>query len=642
MSIDLGIFKFGVEFETLLYVKNETFFNKFKEHLTKLAEITASDCQEKRNPFYYWSDFDDDDCKRDEDIQRGIRYYLAQWINENQKNNQGLKYKMATSYEYGGTNCEVNMNFSDDEKKLPSWTVCEDSSVRMYQKDDRKNAPFYLSMDNDAMKLKTITDEWKNKLYDPKTDAGTIVESDHVIENIEIVTPPLNKKENLNGEYFEKFFEVASIGDQIGLFNNSTTSNHVHLSYQVQGYDKKNPYSSLDYFRVPENLFQICMHWWYFEPIFFAMCPWWRRENEYCNPMHEIMKDKFDNGANQAMFLNLTKLEELKTALNDNPLTLSKEEQLYRLINTFQGDPDDRSCRYAALNLLNLKTDGYGTIEIRLKHGSKDPIELEMFVKLYMFFLAAVLSKKTTLTKNQKITLFMASDAVKKISINNVYDRELKASWKIFQTFVKNAFPNSHYGSNTSKKDAEELATVISYFQKRFDKEDFRLGGKITNVSNEATDIDVFGSNIATSSTPGGALATAAYKFCYDAKKVSADARPATLHNYTLVFSGASLALHPKRGAVVHGHLCPLARVPTSGARKSVTPSGLNAPKILAFVDTPATPLAYAKRPQVRTLRALADKFHLTQVDVHGLVNNKLTKLGHYDAKSGKLLLKKL
>lgn len=171
--------------------------------------------------------------------------------------------------------------------------------------------------------------------------------------------------------------------DPINLFyfNNSTTSNHIHFSVNQGGQNllkpsKDEPLTQEQKTIAIPKLLSIVRAWLLFEPVFFALCPQWRRDNEYCLPMRELLLkalEKSESDSDKAK----TFYEKIFYDFGNY-----QYDTLEEIIETFQGDPSDGSARYAAFNMMNV-IGRYGTVEIRVKHGSTDSNELVNYIHLF-------------------------------------------------------------------------------------------------------------------------------------------------------------------------------------------------------------------------------------------------------------------
>lgn len=331
--------KLGYEYEVLIKCNANTILNdlyRIEDEVQKYSCYDFGVKGGKRNT----------DRFRDEYVQRVIRYKLAELFLRTQADLwKKIQYNFKTCDRYLANMCDLPIGNKDSDQN--SWQVQHDGSVRLNQNERIFTRP-YQSLEN------VMTNREQKSI---KSDRS-------VFENIEIVSPILTIK---NNDYIDKitaiYTNIFRDGD-LKFFNNSTTSNHIHFSCQ-------------DYFRNPRHLYNICINWWHFEPLFMNFCPYWRRNNEYCKTMHYHMTSTFNkNDKFKALFFG-----------ND----IDKFDNVNRIIDIYQGDSKNKSTRYASMNLMNLVDGGIGTIEIRIKHGSTDFNELLMFIKLFAKFFDASL-----------------------------------------------------------------------------------------------------------------------------------------------------------------------------------------------------------------------------------------------------------
>lgn len=410
------IFRIGIELETLLnlnedegksFVKNTLFPLDYEISLggigidcdnSVISNLNISGQTVSRNP----------SVKRHDISQRVIRGNLYKQISnkESVKNkNVGIK----TTLNYGSKPCPKDLSTN-------SWVITHDSSVRMLQKKERYTR-FYETVES----AKATEDQHKALLGDLNS-----------IEHIEYVSPIID----IEGDW-EDFIKdsFATLVKSPMHFHNSATSNHIHFSCG-------------EVFKNPENLYNICTFWWYFEPLFMHLVPKWRRNNEYCKTIHDIFKDDDSKTDLVSLFTRLKSYNEMTQLEAEIP-----DKRILKILRFFQGNPFESSSRYAALNLMNLKPKGIGTIEVRIKHGSNDPEELINYVKLFMKFFKAVIEKKTP------ASLYYNKDSIYKKDVRGEFYLA-KGDEKIDIGLVWNLFEYL--------KDLIDDDPLIDYFKKKF------------------------------------------------------------------------------------------------------------------------------------------------------------------------------
>jgi hypothetical protein len=272
--------------------------------------------------------------------------------------------------DYGDKTSQI-IKYTKAEASKPSWDLTHDGSVTVLQSSKRKERiNMYTTLN--AANINTFD---MDKHDDFKKNKA-------VIECMEFVSPPLPIKEyDTQIKTFLEHIKLAGLetGHKLEYYNNSKTSNHIHMSCG-------------NLLREPENLLKVCMAWWYFEPLFMHMVPFWRRDNKYCHPMNTLVKLNYEGDAYK-LFVKVPK--QLETKLISPTITKKSDKVKYDCIDLimamFQGDPDDRSSRYAAFNMANLRKGGIGTLEIRLKHGSNDPDEINKYIELFTKFVASAI-----------------------------------------------------------------------------------------------------------------------------------------------------------------------------------------------------------------------------------------------------------
>ena len=290
------------------------------------------------------------------------RYRLADAYNSSQLPKIRQNFKYSPRYGAPGLSVTSSIPNTPDSK---SWVVCHDGSVTLTQK-RALFTKFYENIYSFATK------QQHNDL---------LQRANNVLQHVEIVSPILYPY-TYRPIFDDIFTHILPMQNGLFYFNNSKTSNHIHVSCG-------------DEFRNPNKLFDVCMMWWRFEQLFLYLCPKWRRENRYCLPMQHILEKNFDHN-----YL----LQNFMTGYPRNNV------DLFAVIETFQGNPLEKSNRYAAFNMLNLAPGGIGTVEIRIKHGSTDYMELSMFIELFINFLNACLNNKKIDSQNDLWLLYASKN----------------------------------------------------------------------------------------------------------------------------------------------------------------------------------------------------------------------------------------
>ena len=271
-----------------------------------------------------------------------------------------------------------------------------------------------------------LTDDIDNKFTWVITHDSSVVEEDEteqvqLLQNMEMVSPPLKVVESWDNISFmiSNVFknEMAWVSR-----HNIKTSNHVHFTLCDPTY-VNHPTKPIWIYK-PEALYDMCMAWWHFEPVFMMLCADRRRSNHFCASMHRSIIDRheeesFGSNGNPADYLykiftanndehghkmdavlrELTpttkqfkrQLEEAWYADGDffNAADVNNENsalyKLMQIIYFFQGHPGEHDSRYASLNLLNTITH-VTTIESRLYEGSTDPKAVMSWINLVVLF----------------------------------------------------------------------------------------------------------------------------------------------------------------------------------------------------------------------------------------------------------------
>ncbi len=380
----------------------------------------------------------------------------------------------------------INPCFSDEKYGSKCWETTLDTSVSL----------------GDSIFVYT---KLNNGQYSHQIMVDDLLKDMTIIENIENVSPILSWKDitekkkgdgDGNGSELEKEkrtkFETVldvemSAGGLFNYFHNDKTSNHVHLSLEKE-------------FQNPFHLADMCIAWWYFEPLFIALVGFVRTYSGYCDPLRDVLIRNIiqhHKSGIDGKTMNISSMNEVynevvdiydnftSTALKLPNSVLDKEyekELHLEVIDLFQ-----KNNRYVALNLINLKT--FGTMEIRLKNGSTDSKENAEWMKLLAFFLYAVLKngpvsefkggKNSDFDKDKFIALSKKMNKLDRPSIESftksylemISDPPKEKKERKIKKGMKNAYgdegQNSKQNSNKSKSmdESEEFCTTREYLE---------------------------------------------------------------------------------------------------------------------------------------------------------------------------------
>lgn len=344
------ITKIGIELETLIKLSDD-----FK--LKDSFEIDNSKDSNSKPLHQIITELDNLNCdriekqdkKRNSAVKQIIRGYLTQIYKKNQNENQKIPFQMIQ--EAYTQPCTLDETETNNTKY---WTVTPDGSVQVKQ----DSSDIYYTENHN--------------IY----DSSIITNPSQIIEEIEYVSPIITIDKD--GNYKEQIKNAFLVINKKGLqhFHNTTTSNHLHFSFEEENGKKTNILRE-----NPEYLFNICMFWLYFEPYFYSIVPKWRSNNKYCQSMKELIEKNYTEYID-AIFNYHTYHD---VSENDNYKTIDC------IIDLFQGNPKEHDSRYAGLNLLNLREHGIGTIEVRIKHGSTSVNEMINFIEFFNSFFTWVI-----------------------------------------------------------------------------------------------------------------------------------------------------------------------------------------------------------------------------------------------------------
>ena len=259
-----------------------------------------------------------------------------------------------------------------------------------------------------------------NKFTWVVTHDRSVVEEDEnnlrLLQHMEMVSPPLK----VMGDWGNIDFMISSVMNNCKWQSrhNIKTSNHVHFTL-CNDEDSTDPI----WIKSPAVLYDMCMAWWRFEPVFMMLCDPQRRSNYFCASMHRSIWDRYEDEtfygeSDPSVFLE--KIFKGDSRLMDSvlgELTPSKYQfkrelekawyadgrffnadeiqednsnvyKLMQIIYLFQGHPGEHDSRYASLNLLNTITK-VTTIESRLYEGSTDAKEVMSWINLIVLFFSS-------------------------------------------------------------------------------------------------------------------------------------------------------------------------------------------------------------------------------------------------------------
>lgn len=461
MNVTISDLKFGFEYETLVNAMNVyhmPYISCLKKTKTQLAN--------------------GDQCK---DIDNKVsatvnRFIIGSYINSKQTQ---VKCKVVKAYHVEKdqqVSCLPAEIFDMKQVKDMSmeidtsvWVISYDGSVIYKQKN--------------GVNASAIPHFPRNPFpYDVLDNVIKIDDKSNIIECMEFVSPIIN-----HNYFFGGFLKDLNSNGNFQCFHNKNTSAHVHVSHG-------------DTFRKPQNLIKAAMAWWYFEPFFLLIVPWWRRYNEYCMPLHEtvmsvLTKDWFKKEGNintqRSVLINIftTCTEEnysqmladiglTKVTVPGNLQVDNDVLDIIRILTFFQGGTGTFQ-RYGAFNMLNTlgKT---GTIEVRIKHGSTDADENSMFIKLIGFFFVAILINAcvSTLGYNDnawKMKEYLGIQTPAPSAVPSPLEKfktqtsiEYQGN-EIVNQFMSNFFSFLTQGCKT-QEDYNECIKVINYWNERLTK----------------------------------------------------------------------------------------------------------------------------------------------------------------------------
>lgn len=336
---------------------------------------------------------------RDQDAM--LRYFLASIFNHIGPNNFRV-----TKY-YHGKPCPPRLLFpTNQHSNAPFYTVTDDASVKLAP--DMDPILFYRTFE------------------DVISDRSAKRPPNHIIQGVEMSSRILTT-DDINpsaATTFDAFLTSnTTVHKTLSYWHNRTTSNHVHFSYHDQ-----------TFYRNPMTLAKICMVYWYYEPVLLLLVGHWRRRSTYADSMRNQLK-AVKNFKNLFFHVDGSNFQEF---LSSQGLELD----LASVVFLFQND------RYSAFNMYNLAPNSIGTIEVRLKHGSNDPLENKMWMLLLALMFKAAADDSMWITNRSNEFKKSAWDLYAKLELNSEWDSstklflneaalsDLKAVLNVMKTYV--------------------------------------------------------------------------------------------------------------------------------------------------------------------------------------------------------------
>lgn len=657
MSISVDQFKFGFEFETLIEATTNT-SNTLAEKLYKGKDDLIKSANKATGRQFLCSDDPEKKRKvRSSVIQRMIRHTLASKYNDGFKEIPNQPNYIVYTPDYSEEPCipglyplfekEIEWITQDMLKNPRSrWIIEHDSSVQVAQTNKTKTN-IYDNLENALIEKQndpeTLPD--KSSLFVNQED---IPNSKSTIENIEFVSPVFGMNPN---SFRDILVQVESIFKENGanslrFVNNSTTSNHIHYSCP------KSTTQDTSIFKDPLQLYNVCKAWLLFEPLFFRLVPRWRRNNVYCQSMATLMFNDANVDTRKKKlysFLqekNIIGFERITDGIQD------EDKKIWSVIAQFQGDPSEKSTRYAALNLMNLKPDGIGTIEVRLKHGSSDMNEMCGYILLFTAFFTAALNddgktNASNLEGFDHLWMLRTYDQTfkrKQECLNALYKFLGKANLNavVFEDLMKFCTRQLYLANFKSDTKQMEVDEILDY-----PVQDTHGGAHIE----EKFPVFSYGSNSS--------------KQLRERTGAISQAYPAYLDNWTRIFAGYSnfrkggvASVHPHQGSRVYGCVYELTqeqidildRYEPGYTRKrkfvKVRLSNGESKRVKAFVyvrddNAYTSPPSESYMQAIRTMLDEANRGTKSAIDIRGFAKEGkkqvLKKFGYY--KPGKLII---
>lgn len=354
---------FGFEYETLVEVKNNMFLPLYQQLNTNRKHVQTCDISNSQpdtlTRFLLAAIFNLMSARHTFEAAKAYHGEPCPTFPLIPTKPAALQNSQATNYQqYQALN--ANMMDIDDgyrspqtQKQRNTWVITFDRSVKQ---------------DNTVSLYTTF----ESLLMNSRNTPG---KGNTLLEHIEIVSPILTWSDIKMNNVFQEFMNsVIRVNNSFEYWNNSTTSNHIHIACK-------------DIFRTdPISLLKAAMAWWVFEPVFLLLVAPWRRGNGYCMATHAALDAKYGSDNARELFYNLNE-DNYKAFL----ASLQLSDTVESVVALLQGV--DLSSRYVAFNMLNIIK--YGTLEVRLKQGSSDSKENTLFMELLAYFFASAIKNQS-------------------------------------------------------------------------------------------------------------------------------------------------------------------------------------------------------------------------------------------------------
>ena len=386
-------FKYGLEYETLVYSPRiKALYETEKDRLNSQGYTVNYICDLTKDTF---------NSKYDKEKTSPYRKFVQESIQERATTENASDVKIRYEQSSSWVKCPV---VSEDK---PEWIITHDGSVQSNPPPPREFIPLYHNLD-DLL----------------KQDTGSLLPAQYekeIVQNIEIVSPPITRKQITNGYIKHALNIFHGKENELLYFNNELTSNHIHLSCENE-------------FDNPRALYNVYVIWMLVEPLIALSLPYWRRNNDFCSSIYNTLNKRFKNNKDKIKdaYINLINVEDhldtssLFSSVFENVRELRRTMKKYQypghpaypdhplnsfVLNTAGADPasteisrmviasvfqnyigkrdwrtqyKNSKSRYSSLNTLNTLNESLKThtIEVRIKHGSDDPKEITAFIDL--------------------------------------------------------------------------------------------------------------------------------------------------------------------------------------------------------------------------------------------------------------------
>jgi len=234
------------------------------------------------------------------------------------------------------------------EPKISKYSISSEYKIKTNDYDTIKTKDFIITGDSSVV----CYDECSlyHKIDDADKNFKDIITTS-LFKYIEFVSPIFKTTTEVKKGLIKLNYKIYKFfGEE--LFNSEKTSNHIHFSLNKNG--------KIQTGNDPEFIMVFISLWIVLEPFIISLCAYFRKDNKYCETV-PIPPDEPKKYLTLDILTNIDKRFIIKT-LSEIIFQLNDRYHTLNVTNLFENIRPDKP-----------------TLEIRVKHGSSDPEEIEQF-----------------------------------------------------------------------------------------------------------------------------------------------------------------------------------------------------------------------------------------------------------------------